>query len=63
MYTQIWPKQVNGRDRFDDLNIERDDIKINPKETTWKDVNCVNLTQGRDQWRSLVNSIMAFRAS
>jgi hypothetical protein len=63
MYTQIWPKKVNGRDRFEDLSIERGDIKINRKAVTWEDVNCVHFTQERDQWRSLVNTIMAFRAS
>jgi hypothetical protein len=34
-------------------NIMEDNIKIDLKETAWKVLDWVNLTQGGDQWRLL----------
>jgi hypothetical protein len=36
-------------------------IKMDIKEVEWKDVNQINLAQDRDQWRSLVNTVMNLR--
>jgi hypothetical protein len=30
-------------------------------EIEWEDVNKINLVQDRDQWRSLVNTVMNIR--
>jgi hypothetical protein len=30
----------------------------NLKETGWGSMDCINLTQDRDQWRALVNTVM-----
>jgi hypothetical protein len=38
-----------------------DNIKIALRETRWGFMNWIDLAQGRDQWRALVNTVMNFR--
>jgi hypothetical protein len=38
-----------------------DNIKIDPRETGWGDVDWIGLAQGRDKWRALVNAVMNLR--
>jgi hypothetical protein len=38
-----------------------DKIKMDPREIEWSGMNWINLTQGRDQWRVLVNTILNLR--
>jgi hypothetical protein len=36
-------------------------IKIYPRSRVWDGMNWINLTQDRDQWRALVNTVMNLR--
>jgi hypothetical protein len=38
-----------------------DNIKIDLRERGWNGVDCIDLTQDRDQWRVLVNKVMNLR--
>jgi hypothetical protein len=38
-----------------------DDIKIDLREIGWDDMDCIDLAQDRDQWRTLVNTVMNLR--
>jgi hypothetical protein len=38
-----------------------DNIKIDLREIGWDDVDWIDLAQGRDQWRILVNTVMNLR--
>jgi hypothetical protein len=35
-----------------------DNIKIDLRESGWDGVDWIDLNQGRDQWRALVNKVM-----
>jgi hypothetical protein len=35
-----------------------EDIRKDLREIRWEDVDWMHLTQGRDQWRTLVNTVM-----
>jgi hypothetical protein len=39
-----------------------DIIKMDLRETGWGGMNCIDLTQDRDQWRALVITVMNIRA-
>jgi len=39
-----------------------DNIKLDLGETGCKGVNCIHLAQDRDQWWSLLNTVMNLRA-
>jgi hypothetical protein len=38
-----------------------DSIKMNLRETGWDGMDWIYLTQNRDQWRALVNTVMNLR--
>jgi hypothetical protein len=38
-----------------------DNIKIDLREIGWDDIDWIDLTQNRDQWRALVNTVMNLR--
>jgi hypothetical protein len=38
-----------------------DNIKMNLREIGWDGMDCIDLAQGRDQWRALLNVVMNFR--
>jgi ribosome biogenesis protein Nip4 len=38
-----------------------DNIKMDLRETGFGDVNWIHLTQDRDRWRALVNTVMNLR--
>jgi hypothetical protein len=38
-----------------------DSIKIDLSEIRWDGMDCIDLTQDRDQWRALVNTVMNLR--
>jgi hypothetical protein len=50
-------KRPLGRPRLRWVN----NIKINFRETGWDGVDWIDLAQERDQWRSLVNTVMNLR--
>jgi hypothetical protein len=40
-----------------------DNIEIDLREIEWGDMDWINLTQDREQWRALVNTAMNLRGS
>jgi hypothetical protein len=38
-----------------------DNLKMDPGETEWGGMDWIDLTQDRDQWRALVNTVMNIR--
>jgi hypothetical protein len=38
-----------------------DNIRLDLREIEWEGVDCMHLAQDRDQWRSLVNTVMNHR--
>jgi hypothetical protein len=38
-----------------------DNIKIYLREIGWDDVEWIDMTQDRDQWRALVNTVLSLR--
>jgi hypothetical protein len=38
-----------------------DNIKMDLREIGWNDIDWIDLTQDRDQWKALVNSVIKFR--
>jgi hypothetical protein len=39
----------------------KDKVKMNLKEIGWEDLDWVHLTQDKDQWRGLMNTVMNLR--
>jgi hypothetical protein len=39
----------------------KDNIRMDLREKAWEDVDWLHVTQDRDQWRALVNTVMNFR--
>jgi hypothetical protein len=40
-----------------------DNIKMDLREIGWGGMNWIDLTQGRVQWRALVNTVMSLRVT
>jgi hypothetical protein len=38
-----------------------DNIKMDPREIGWDEMDWIDLAQDRDRWRALVNTIMKLR--
>jgi hypothetical protein len=38
-----------------------DNIKMDHREIGWDRMNWIDVAQGRDQWRALVNTVMSLR--
>jgi hypothetical protein len=38
-----------------------DNIKLDLREVEWDDMDWIDLAQGRDQWRPLVNTVIKLR--
>jgi hypothetical protein len=38
-----------------------DNIRVDRREISWKDVGWIHLAQDREQWRTLVNTVMNLR--
>jgi hypothetical protein len=58
---------VVNPDEMRPLEISRrrwvDNIKVDLGEIRWGGVGCIGLTQDRDKWRALVNSVMNLRVA
>jgi hypothetical protein len=38
-----------------------DGIRMDLRDIGWRSVQCIQMTQDRDQWRALVNTVMILR--
>ena len=47
-----------GKSEGNPISRWRYNIKTDPTDVRWDGVDCVNLAQGRDRWRAVVNTIM-----
>jgi hypothetical protein len=56
-------ENLKGRDQFEDRRGWEDDIRIDLKEKGWYGVDWMHLTQDRDQWRALVDTVMNLQVS
>jgi len=65
MHSIWWLKNLKRRDNSEDQEVDgkiilewilgkqEDNIRINFRETSWKDLNWLHLARERDQWRAL----------
>jgi hypothetical protein len=58
MHKKFWLKILKGRDHSDNLGVREDNIKIDLREVGLEVVDWIDLTQGRDRWRAVVNTVM-----
>jgi hypothetical protein len=49
--------QASTRHRWED------DIRMKHRKILWEGAECIHLTQVRDQWQALVNTVMKFRVA
>jgi len=61
MHTKFWSVNLKGRDHWEDRRRWEDDIRNNLGEIGWKGVDWMDLAQGSDQWRAVVNMVMTLR--
>jgi hypothetical protein len=40
-----------------------DNIKMDIREMGWEGMDCIELTEDREEWRALVNAVMNLRVS
>jgi hypothetical protein len=59
MNTKFWSENLNGREHSENLGVE--DVRINLREIGWEGVDWLQLAQVRDQWRTLVNTVINIR--
>jgi hypothetical protein len=49
-----------GRDHSEELGADGN-IGMDPRKIEWEGVDCIHPAYSRDQWQSLVNTVMNFR--
>jgi hypothetical protein len=55
MHIEYWWESQKERDHWED------NIRMDLREIGWDGVDWINMTQDRDQWRDLVNTILNLR--
>jgi hypothetical protein len=59
VHTVFWWGHLWGRCHFEDLGVHgRIILKLNFLEVQWGGVDCIGLSQDRDQWRGVVNAVL-----
>jgi hypothetical protein len=58
MHRKFWSENLKGRALGRPRRRREDNIRINFKEIGWEDSDWIHVAQDRDQWRSLVNTVM-----
>jgi hypothetical protein len=63
MHTIFWLENLEGREHLEDPGVDGNLAKIRMylRETEWEVVNWIHLAQDRDQWRTLMNTVMNLR--
>jgi hypothetical protein len=52
-------KNLKRRDHYEDLGVDgENNIIMDLREIGWEDVDWTHLAQDRDQWRTVVNTVM-----
>jgi hypothetical protein len=64
MHRNFLSENLHGKDHAEDLGVDgKNNIRMKPREIGWDDVDWIHLAQDREQWRTLVNTVMKFRVS
>jgi hypothetical protein len=58
MHTKFWSKDLKEKDHSEDWRRWEDNITMDLGEIGWEVVDCINPAQDKDQWRTLVKSVM-----
>jgi len=49
---------LKGADHSEDLCTPKGNIRMDLREVSWEGVDWIHLTQDRDQWQAVVNTVM-----
>jgi hypothetical protein len=60
MHTKFWSENLKGP-RGRPRRMWEDNIRMDLREVGWEYVVCMHLTQDRDQWRAVANTVMNLR--
>jgi hypothetical protein len=55
---RFWTENLKGIDHSKDLGVDGDNFGLDLREIVWGGVDKIHLTQNRDQWRVVVNTLM-----
>jgi hypothetical protein len=58
MRKAFWFESLTGGDHSEDLGVDGDNIKMDLRERVLESVNWTYLTQDKDRWRALVNTVI-----
>jgi hypothetical protein len=61
MYTILWLKNLKEDTTWKPRRRWEDNIRMDLRETVWEGVDWMHLVQNRDQWRTLVITVMNLR--
>jgi hypothetical protein len=61
MHIGYWWELQKERDHWEDQDRWVDNIKMDLREIGWNGMDRIDLTQDRDRWRALVNTVMNLR--
>jgi hypothetical protein len=61
MHTKFLLEDLKGINHSEDLGVDWRIILYESKDIWWKDVNWIHVAQDRDQWWTLMNTIMSFQ--
>jgi hypothetical protein len=62
VHTGFWWGDLREGHHLGDPGIDGDNIKMDLQEVVWVSMNWIELAEGRDRWRALVNAVMNLRA-
>ena len=63
MHAGFCLENLKERDNFGQLGINRDNVKMDLKETGWEGVDWMDLAQDRNKLWAVVNKVMNFQLS
>jgi hypothetical protein len=59
MHTKFLSENLKGGDQTEDVGVGGgDNVRLYLREIRWQSVDCIHLARDRDQWRSVVNTVM-----
>jgi len=63
VHTKFWRRKLREGGHMEDLCFDRTDMKMELQEAGWSGMDWNAVTEDRDRWRALVNTIMNIRAA